>query len=134
MKNRVFYILLLLPLLVFSGCRTTNNEVGPASKRQIIRALGQGLVGPSLKILKKRDQRMVLEAEYRALEYSQTGSPVMWISRDGQSYGTVTPGQPYQVGTQNCRQYSHSFVIKGAPQTMRGGACRNEDGSWTPLL
>ena len=30
----------------------------------------------------------------------------------------------------SCRQYTHTVYIDGRPQTMRGTACRNPDGTW----
>ena len=35
--------------------------------------------------------------------------------------------QPYRVGSQDCRQYTHTVTIDGARQTARGTACRNPD-------
>lgn len=134
MKKTGFFVFLFLPFAFLSGCQTTEGEAKLASQREILHAIDHGLIGGELNKLKRRDRKVALKAEYRALEYNDGGTPIAWAARDGQSYGTVTPGQPYQVGTQNCRQYSHSFVIKGVPQTARGSACRNEDGSWTPLL
>jgi surface antigen len=79
------------------------------------------------------DRRSAIEAEYKALEYAPKGQSVSWKGRSGGVSGEVTAAQPYQVGSQNCRQYSHSFTVDGDPQTVRGTACRNEDGSWSPL-
>ena len=47
--------------------------------------------------------------------------------------GEVVAAQPYRVGSQNCRQYKHTVTAGGTTQTARGTACRNADGSWTPL-
>ena len=32
-----------------------------------------------------------------------------------------------------CRSYTHTIYIDGRPETVRGTACRNPDGSWTAL-
>ena len=77
--------------------------------------------------------RPALEAEYRALEYTPSGRPVTWKGSQGNLYGEVTAAQPYRVGSQDCRQYTHTFSLNGPRQTVRGTACRNPDGSWTPL-
>ena len=74
-----------------------------------------------------------LEAEYKALESAPGGLPVAWKSFDGRASGQVIAATPYQVGQQNCRQYTHSAVIRGQTVTGQGAACRNADGSWTPL-
>jgi surface antigen len=74
-----------------------------------------------------------LEAEYQALEKTPGGQSVAWASPVGGASGEVKAGTPYQVGQQNCRQYTHSAQINGTAVTGRGAACRNADGSWTPL-
>ncbi|MBU2192983.1 MAG: hypothetical protein KJ796_16355, partial [Alphaproteobacteria bacterium] len=72
-------------------------------------------------------------AEYRALEYTPAGDGVEWASASAGVGGEVTAAQPYRVGSQDCRQYTHSVSSGGVKQTARGTACRNPDGSWTPL-
>jgi surface antigen len=80
------------------------------------------------------DRVRALEAEYKALESSPGGQKVIWDG-DGGAHGEVVAATPYQVGSQNCRQYSHSVSVNGgAPLTARGAACRNTNGSWTPLV
>jgi surface antigen len=81
----------------------------------------------------ERDRRIALEAEYRALEYTQSGQPATWKSDRSGRYGTVVAAQPYRVGSQDCRQYSHTVFFSGQSRNARGTACRNPDGSWTPL-
>ena len=48
-------------------------------------------------------------------------------------YGSVVPGPAYVRDGRNCRAYTHTIYIDGRPQTARGTACRNPDGTWTPL-
>jgi len=48
-------------------------------------------------------------------------------------YGSVVPGPAYSDRGRNCRAYTETIYIDGRPQTARGTACRNPDGSWTPL-
>jgi hypothetical protein len=69
----------------------------------------------------------------RALEHTQSGQPVTWKSDRSGLYGTVVAAQPYRVGSQDCRQYSHTVFASGQSRNARGTACRNADGSWTPL-
>jgi hypothetical protein len=61
------------------------------------------------------------------------GQVVAWKSQARGTAGEVSAGTPYQVGQQNCRQYTHTATIRGVPVKGQGAACRNEDGSWTPL-
>lgn len=81
--------------------------------------------------LGRADRQRALEAEYRALEAAPGGQPVTWGSGDVK--GSVVAAAPYQVGSQNCRQYSHTVTVDGKIATARGAACRNPNGTWTPL-
>ena len=99
----------------------------------IIGAMNGGLVGGTVGTgLSAREKRSALEAEYRALEYTASGQKVPWRGNAGHS-GEVVAAQPYRVGSQDCRQYTQTVVIGGVSSTARGTACRNADGSWTPL-
>jgi surface antigen len=100
----------------------------------IIGAMNGGLIGgPIGSDLDAAERREALEAEYRALEYTQSGQPVVWGSRQGGRYGEVVAASPYRVGSQDCRQYAQTVYTGGQPKRARGTACRNPDGGWTPL-
>jgi surface antigen len=75
------------------------------------------------------DRRKALDAEYRALEYGQTGTPVQWRGRKGR-HGEVVPGALYRVNAYNCREYTQTIYIDDRPAVARGTACRQPDGSW----
>lgn len=108
----------------------TRPQVGAA----IVEAMAGGLIGgPIGANLDSRDRRRAVEAEYRALEYTPAGETVAWGQAGGRTQGEVVAGSPYRVGSQNCRQYTHTVNLGGRTQTARGAACRNPDGSWTPL-
>lgn len=99
----------------------------------IVDAMAGGLIGGTLGTrLDSRERRRALESEYRALEYTPAGQSVTW-GDGGKRRGEVVAGAPYRVGSQDCRQYSHTVYLNGQPQTARGAACRNADGSWSPL-
>ncbi|MDQ0319620.1 surface antigen [Pararhizobium capsulatum DSM 1112] len=121
--------------LLLGSCASTG-AVGStqvaAGSASYIAALGGGIVGHESNLsLSKADRQRALEAEYRALEAAPGGQPVVWQG-SGVS-GSVVATAPYQVGSQNCRQYSHTVSVKGQDNVARGVACRNGDGSWTPL-
>ena len=140
MKTR---LVLVAGLLTLSGCVTSALDrvrpgdagaaAGGAVASQIITAMKGGLIGGPLgEGLDGEDRRMGLESEYRALEYMPAGQGVKWQG-SGSLSGEVTAAQPYRVGSQDCRQYKHEVTVGATRRSARGTACRNADGSWTPL-
>lgn len=93
-----------------------------------------GLVGGAIgNALDEDDRRRAYEAELRALEAEGPGAPVSWRGDRG-AYGTIVAGPPYAYQSyQRCREYTHTIYVGGQPRTARGIACRNPDGSWTPV-
>ena len=83
--------------------------------------------------LDDQDKKLAYEAEMNALDRGQSGAPVSWRNPDTGRYGSVVPGPAYVDAGRNCRAYTETIYIDGRPQTARGTACRNPDGSWTPL-
>jgi surface antigen len=145
MKIRVAFVAAAMALSgALSGCSTiglgggrtpasaSGGAATPAAPETIISAMDGGLIGGSLgSAISESDRRTALQAEYRALEYSQAGNTVDWTGSKGS--GSVIAAQPYRVGSQDCRQYTHTVAVGGQKQSARGTACRNPDGSWTPL-
>lgn len=121
--------------LLLGSCASTGKTSGgaqAATSSSYIAALGGGIIGKEAGLtISKADRQRALEAEYRALEAAPGGQPVVWQG-SGVS-GSVVATAPYQVGSQNCRQYSHTVTLKGQDNVARGVACRNTDGTWTPL-
>jgi surface antigen len=79
------------------------------------------------------DKRRAYAAQVQALEGGPSGAPVAWRNPDSGRYGSVVPGPAYQRDGMNCRPYTHTIYIDGRPQTARGAACRNPDGTWTAV-
>jgi surface antigen len=136
------YAFLLVAAL--SGCTTLGAggakpaavSVDPAVtvSNGLLSNLNGGLIGQKLGAgFDASDKPLALEAEYKALEETPAGQKAIWTNPKNNNGGEVTAAQPYRVGSQNCRQYSHTFFVKGVTQTAKGTACRNSDGSWTPL-
>lgn len=137
---------------ILAGCQASNETIGQATgavaggvignqfgggsgrvAATIVGALAGGVIGGSIgRSLDARSRAAALEAEYNALERGSVGQPVAWQGTNG-TYGQVVPQQPYQVGNQNCRRYTHTIYIDGTPQKASGTACRNPDGTWQPL-
>jgi surface antigen len=93
-----------------------------------------GLIGNRIgAAMDDEDKRRAYAAQMEALNDGAPGAPVSWRNPDSGRYGTVVPGPAYVDNGRNCRSYTHTIYIDGRPQTARGTACRNPDGSWTPL-
>lgn len=133
-------VLALIVVSVLSSCATSNTRssagatglFGGSSSSSVsyIASLQGGIVSRSGIQLSRGDYNKALEAEYRALETAPGGQVVIW---SGSAKGEVVANAPYQVGNQNCRQYSHTITDNGREAKVRGAACRNADGTWTPL-
>jgi surface antigen len=89
-----------------------------------------GAVGASLN---EQDRQRAYAAQMQAIQYGDPGAPVSWRGADAGRFGTVVPGPAYQSNGTTCREYSHTIYIDRKPQSGRGTACRNPDGSWAPV-
>lgn len=93
-----------------------------------------GLVGNRIGAgMDDEDKRRAYAAQIQALESGRAGTPVAWRNPESGRYGSVVPGPYYDQGGAQCRQYTHTIYINGQPQAARGTACRNPDGTWTPV-
>lgn len=81
--------------------------------------------------LDAQQQQQAAAAQYQALETGRPGAPVGW--QQGSARGEVIPGPRYRVNSYECRDYTHQIWIDGQPQTARGTACRQPDGTWRPV-
>ena len=142
MGHRMTWVAVSLALGL-AGCAQTggqssllNSFVPPSSgEPPVITALNGGIVDPSISgKWSKEDRKRSLEAEYRALEVAPSGQIVKWSGEKGGVSGEVYAAQPYEVGSQNCRQYVHKVIQGAETVTARGTACRSDDGNWTPLV
>jgi surface antigen len=111
------------------------NAVGGAAGNRVAgtligAALG-GLFGNRIgAALDEEDRRRAYAAEMWALEVGPSGAPVAWRNPNSGRYGNVVPGPAYQLNGVPCRQYTSTVYVDGRPQTERGTACRNPDGTW----
>lgn len=93
-----------------------------------------GLLGNRIgAALDDEDRRLAYEAQMEALETGRSGAPRSWRNPDSGRYGTIVPGAAYDRGGMQCRPFTHTIYIDGQPQAARGTACRNPDGTWTPV-
>jgi surface antigen len=92
-----------------------------------------GLIGNRMgAAMDDEDKQRAYAAQVQALETGQSGAPTAWRNPDSGRYGSIVPGPAYDNRGLKCRQYTHTIYIDGKPQTARGAACRNPDGSWSP--
>jgi surface antigen len=84
-------------------------------------------------VLDPRDRAAAGAAHLRALQFGEPGAPVPWRSAETGHHGTIVPGPAYQSNGLTCREFSHTVYVDNRPQTARGSACRNPDGTWAPL-
>ncbi|WP_183840759.1 hypothetical protein [Rhizobium etli] len=138
LRSQGMIVSILLLAVALTGCTTTKSAASrgifsskPSASAAFITALQGGIVGRSGVSLSDSDKQRALEAEYRALEGTAAGQPVVWSGKE--VTGKVVAAAPYQVGSQNCRQYTHTLTVDGKDTVARGAACRNDDGSWSPL-
>ncbi|MBY4628618.1 hypothetical protein [Rhizobium croatiense] len=138
LRSQGMIVSTLLLAVALTGCTTTKSAASrgifsskPSASATFITALQGGIVGRSGVSLSDSDKQRALEAEYRALEGAAAGQPVVWSGKE--VTGKVVAAAPYQVGSQNCRQYTHTLTVDGKDTVARGAACRNDDGSWSPL-
>lgn len=134
----------LTAALGIAGCASTGKrapvplafaapQTSYSSGDAYVRALNGGLVSQIAGAnLGDEDKKLALQAEYKALEEAPGGQAVQWSGASGIS-GAVVAATPYQVGTQNCRQYTQTVNVDGKAMMARGAACRNPNGTWTPL-
>lgn len=113
-----------------AGSAIGRGDFGSVVAGALIGGIIGGAIGASLD---EQDKRRAIEAEYQALEYGRSGAPTQWRNPDSGRYGTVVPGPAFQRSGNNCREYTHTIYIEGRPQTARGTACRNPDGTWQPV-
>lgn len=123
-----------IPGLAFGeipGFRDSDNKLAGTA---LIHALNGGILPAEVKAgMDAPTRTAALQAEYQALEYTPAGEKVTWGKSGQHVSGEVVASQPYRVGSQDCRQYTHTVLGAGEPVVSRGTACRNSDGSWTPL-
>lgn len=116
--------------LIGSAVAGPGNRLGGA----VVGGLLGGLIGNRIgAAMDDEDKQRAYAAQMDALERGQSGAPVSWRNPDSGRYGTVVPGPAYQEGGRNCRSFTHTIYIDGRPETARGTACRNPDGTWTAL-
>ena len=90
-----------------------------------------GIAGKEIgREMSTRERGIAADAEYRALEYGQSGSKTAWSYPAMNHRGAIVPGRPYKKGEQYCRTYTHTVTRGGSPEIVKGVACRDDNGTW----
>ena len=107
--------------LAVAGCAKTG---GLAEASPVVGAVaGAGLDAGA--------KRAAKDAEYRALEFGRTGTPVTW--QNGKNHGDVVPGPLYHVNAFDCRDFTQTIYVGSEPHATHATACRQPDGTWQPV-
>ena len=114
------------------------SQFGGGPGERMAAAMGGALIGGMIgnrigAAMDDDDKRRAYAAQIQALESGPSGAPVAWRNPDSGRYGSVVPGPAYQQQGMSCRSYTHTIYIDNRPQTARGAACRNPDGTWSPV-
>lgn len=113
------------------GAAVTGGGVGSKLAGGVAGALIGGLVGSAIgAALDDEDRERAYAAQMQALDQGSPGAPVAWRNPDSGRYGNIVPGPAYHRSGTTCRQFTHTVYIDARPQTARGTACRNPDGTW----
>ncbi|KQU94183.1 hypothetical protein ASC89_09310 [Devosia sp. Root413D1] len=80
--------------------------------------------------LSAKDKSEAASAQFNALTFGRPGAPRAWTGDKGTS-GNVTVGPYVRVNNIDCRDFTHTVTIGGAPHARKGTACREVDGTWS---
>lgn len=122
---RRFLIIALLPLAL-AACNTGGNLGTDALWGSVSGNGGNAGLDP-------QDKQLAAAAQQQALERGQAGQAIPWSNPANQHSGQIVPGEPYKQGNSFCRTYTHTMYTGGQPQTSRGTACRQPDGTWNTV-
>lgn len=110
-----------------AGAAIAKNDVAGA----VIGAAIGGVIGNRIGAnMDDVSRQRYFAAQSRAFE---TGAPQEWYNDERGDRGRVSAGREYYQSGQACRPYESEVWISGRGETMRGTACRNPDGSWSPV-
>jgi surface antigen len=80
--------------------------------------------------LSAKEKTEAASAQYNALMFGRPGAPRKWAGDTGAS-GEVTVGPYVRVNNIDCRDFTHTVTIGGAPYARHGTACKETDGTWS---
>ena len=114
------------------------SQIGGSTGARVASGVAGALIGGWLgnrigASMDEQDRQRAYAAQMAALENGAAGAPVSWQNPQSGHKGTVVPGPNYSRDGTRCRDFTHTVYIDGRPEVARGQACRNPDGTWTPV-
>jgi surface antigen len=110
------------------------NSVSRGPQRSAGTAVGAilgSVVGASIgNSLSCEDRSYAVDAEYRSFEAGRAHQRYDWCSPRGDSYGYVQVGDYYQDRGRRCTTYTQKIWVHGQPETARGRARHQPNGTW----
>ena len=106
------------------------STIGGGTGRTV--AIVAGTIGGALiggHIGQKMDEADRIKAA-QVLETAPTGQSSTWKNPDNGNQYSVTPTRTYEADAAPCRDYTVNATVDGKPETVKGSACRQSDGTW----
>ena len=111
--------------------RNRRRPAGNRAAGTIAGAAIGGLIGNRIgAAMDDEDKRRAYAAQMQALESGPPARRWHGAIRIPAAMARWCRGRPISRNGMSCRQYTHTIYIDGRPQTTRGTACRNPDGTW----
>jgi len=113
------------------------NQIGQGAGRVLATAAGAvvgGIVGSEIgRSMDEADKQRAAAAEYYALEEEQVGGSRTWRNPESGHRGKVVVNREFRRNGRLCREYEHTIIIEGEPDTLTGVSCRGDDGKWRSI-
>ena len=115
-----------------AGGAILGSQIGGGSGQTAATAVGAVLGALAGRELARRmspdDQQRAVAAERTAVARNEA---ITWNSPDTGARGSIDPVRTYtNAQGELCREYTHTVIIDGRPETAQGTACQQQDGTW----
>lgn len=91
---------------------------------------GAGVDGPLGDILDEQTRALYWHAQNLALA---NGTSEEWNNESRGDHGRFTAGEEYKKDESFCRTFTSEVWITGKGTSLKGVACQNTNGSWSPV-
>lgn len=106
-----------------------NVVTGGSTAGTVVGATIGVLIGSEIgRQLDEQDQQRAYAAAQNSFA---TGRTTRWSNQGSGHYGTVDPTPTYtNPSGQTCRSFTHTMWVDGRNESVKGTACRLQDGTW----